>query len=355
MVFRNFLIITSLIFGVSLRSIQQLPSPPPQPETGLGGKQQPHSAVIKNRYGKGAKEYWIYEPDKPRPTTAPVVIFLHGWGGMNPLYYGAWIDHIVRRGNIVIYPRYQASILTRREDFIPNTISSLKDAFTLLQTEQGHVKPDLTNVAAVGHSLGGILAASVGALAAESDLPRVRAIMSVEPGLTRSPADIPIADLKKIPRDTLLLSIAGDRDTLVDDQDAKRIFYESTQIPLDNKDFIKLVTDDHGRPGLIASHRAPTAPLKDYDNGDGDLSERLRGSGSGSSQPDEPMRSDASRTPAVDALDYYGLWKLFDALSDAAFYKKNREYALGNTPQQRYMGKWSDGVPVKELVVTDRP
>ena len=40
---------------------------------------------------------------------------------------------------------------------------------------------------------------------------------------------------------------------------------------------------------------------------------------------------------------------------DAAFNGKNREYALGNTPQQRFMGLWSDGVPVKELKVTDKP
>ena len=351
MFFRTIGILGVLAIGLSLRAVQQLPTPPPQPETGLGGKQQPYSAVIKNRYGKGANEYWIYEPDQPRPTTAPVVIFLHGWGGMNPLYYGAWIDHVVRRGNIVIYPRFQASIFTRREDFIPNTLNALKDAFDRLKTEPGHVKPDLTKVATVGHSLGGILAASVAALASESSLPTVRAVMSVEPGLTRSPANIEMADLKKIPSDTLLLSIAGDRDTLVDDQDAKRIFYESTRVPLDNKDFVKLVTDDRGRPGLIASHRAPTAPLKDYDNGEGDLTERLRGSAGGSSQPN----ASGARIPAVDALDYYGLWKLFDGLCDAAFFKKNRDYALGNTPNQRFMGKWSDGVPVKELVVTDTP
>ncbi len=29
--------------------------------------------------------------------------------------------------------------------------------------------------------------------------------------------------------------------------------------------------------------------------------------------------------------------------------------APGNTPQQRFMGRWSDGAPVKELVVTDDP
>jgi hypothetical protein len=58
---------------------------------------------------------------------------------------------------------------------------------------------------------------------------------------------------------------------------------------------------------------------------------------------------------AVDAFDYYGLWKLFDALCDAAFLGKNREYALGNTKQQTFMGTWSDGVPVKEVVVNRNP
>jgi hypothetical protein len=31
------------------------------------------------------------------------------------------------------------------------------------------------------------------------------------------------------------------------------------------------------------------------------------------------------------------------------------DYALGNTREQRYMGEWSDGVPVTEAVVTDDP
>jgi acetyl esterase/lipase len=333
----------------------QTATPPLQPESGPGGKQLTHKAVVKNRYREGAKEYWIYEPDSPRLSSAPVVVFLHGWGGMNPLYYGAWIDHIVRRGNIVIFPRYQASLLTAREAFTPNALDAIKDAIDRLQTEAGHTRPDLTKVATVGHSLGGLLAANVAALAAESGLPRVRAVMSTEPGLTRSPVNVPLADLKKIPSDTLLLAIAGDRDTLVDDADAKRIFYESSRIAAANKDFVKLVTDDHGRPGLIANHRAPTAPDKDYDNGEGDLTIRRRGNGSGSSDTVDQSPSRSPQIPAVDALDYFGLWKLFDALCDAAFYGKNREYALGNTAQQRFMGKWSDGTPVKELVVTDKP
>lgn len=329
-------------------------TPPSQPQTGPGGKQYLHAGVTKNRYGKGGEEYWIFEPDSPRPGTAPVIVFLHGWGGMNPLYYGAWIDHLVKRGNIVIYPRYQANLLASIRDFTPNTTTAIKNAIERLQTEHGHVRPDLNKFATVGHSVGGLLAASVAALADELRLPRVRAVMSVEPGITESPINIPLADLKKIPAETLLLALAGDQDSLVRDTDAKRIYYESTRVPANNKDFITLVSDNHGTPNLVASHRAPTALDKSYDSGEG-----IGGAPAGASDPigDAPQISRRVRpeTMMVNALDYYGTWKLFDALCDAAFNNKNREYALGNTPLQRFMGLWSDGTPVKELKVTDKP
>ena len=53
----------------------------------------------------------------------------------------------------------------------------------------------------------------------------------------------------------------------------------------------------------------------------------------------------------IDALDWYGTWKLFDGLTDAAFYNRNRQYALGATPEQTGMGQWSDGTPVKPIKV----
>src|ERR1041384_4128439 len=247
----------------------QIATPPSQPLTGPGGKQYTHASVTKNRYGKGALEYWIFEPNSPKPRTAPVIIFLHGWGGMNPMYYGAWLDHLVKRGNIVVYPRYQSNLLTPIKDFTPNTLAAVKDAVRRLQTERGHVTPDFSKFATVGHSLGGLLAANVAALARESKLPRVRAVMSVEPGITEAPINVPLADLKKIPADTLLLAIAGDQDGLVRDTDAKRIYYESTHVFARNKNFITLVSDSHGLPALVASHRAPTALNKDYDSGEG--------------------------------------------------------------------------------------
>ncbi len=346
--------IAFLLFSLNVVSSQKIISPPSQPQTGPGGKQYTHTSVTKNRYGKGGEEYWLFEPDSPKPRTAPVIVFLHGWGGMNPLYYGAWVDHLVKRGNIVVYPRYQAGLLTPITEFTPNTIAAVKDALKRLQTEPGHIKPDLNKFATVGHSVGGILAASVAALADESNLPRVRAVMSVEPGITESPINIPLADLKKILPETLLLAIAGDQDSLVRDTDAKRIYYESTRVPANNKDFILLITDMHGTPSLQASHRAPTAMDKSYDSGEG-VSGAPAGTPDRIGDTPQVSRRVRPETMLVNALDFYGTWKLFDALCDAAFNGKNREYALGNTPQQRFMGVWSDGVPVKELKVTDKP
>src|SRR5215207_8133202 len=167
--FRRILVPVVLSLAVILFSLtivsSQSATPPTQPQTGPGGKQYLHSGVTKNRYGKGGQDYWIFEPDSPKPRSAPVVVFLHGWGGMNPMYYGAWLDHLVKRGNIVIYPRYQASLLTGVTEFTPNTLAALKDAVRRLQTESGHISADFTKFATVGHSVGGLLAANVAALA----------------------------------------------------------------------------------------------------------------------------------------------------------------------------------------------
>src|ERR1041385_4633559 len=190
---RTVLVFLLVLLSLTIVSSQNV-TPPSQPQTGPGGMQSAHAGVTKNRYGRGGQEYWIFEPDSPKPRSAPVIVFLHGWGGMNPLYYGAWLDHLVKRGNIVIYPRYQQNLLTAISDFTPNTLYAVKNAIHRLKTEPGHVTADLSRFATVGHSLGGLLAANVAALASESNLPQVRAVMSVEPGITDAPISVPLAD-----------------------------------------------------------------------------------------------------------------------------------------------------------------
>ncbi|MFP4058464.1 MAG: chlorophyllase/cutinase-like alpha/beta fold protein [Candidatus Brocadiia bacterium] len=306
------------------------PAPPDQPPSGPGGADYAHEAVARRAYGTGAGQYWLFEPAEPTPASAPVVVFVHGWMGIPPAIYMGWIRHIVRRGRIVVYPRYQEGALTRPWTFTPNALGAVKQALAKLE-EPGHVRPERGHFALVGHSAGGAIAADLAALAAEEGLPKPRALMVVQPGRgvgrARTPF-FPAADYTKIPGDTLLLVVVGEDDRLVGERAAKDLFRQVSHIPPERKDYVLVRSDDHGEPPLVADHLSPCSPLRPH--------------------PVFPGRR-------IDALDYYAYWKLFDALTDYAFAGTHGEVALGDTPRQRYMGRWSDGAPVAELRVTDAP
>lgn len=388
--------------------------PPKQPSSGPGGADYPYRTVRSSTNGFGDLQYYIFEPDGPKPSTAPLIVFVHGFGGTNPMSYGAWINHIVKKGNIVVYPKYQSmmSMVGGSLRYTSNCIKSVQDALSVLQGP-GHVKPDMDKFATVGHSYGGILTVNVAALAQQSGLPTPKAVMSVQPGVSTV---MPLEDLSLIPADALLLTVVGDRDVIVGNRDAKKIFRRTSQIPFENKDYVVMVSDNHGLPGLSADHFAPTcmAPVGGMMSGLsslipsfgnlgpdfagllpdlngyipefggllGEYFDNLISNYGGSKTPDDSTPdpgTDLGNMPDLEfllptltstgtdigsslipmfganAFDFYCTWKLFDALTDAAFYGKNREWALGNTPQQRYMGEWSDGKPVKELVITDTP
>lgn len=351
-------IITSLLLSAAKSSA---PTQPAQPVLGPGGSKVKCAEVKMSTHGEGDQQYWIFQPDKPKLKQAPVIFFFHGWGGMLPDSYISWIEHLVKRGNIVVYPRYQGDFFTTNMEFFPNAVSACKAAIKTLQTSKDGTKPDLTRVAAVGHSVGGILAANITAKARQEGLPQPLALMSAEPGKTwRTGAaarfNTPMADLSKIPSSTLVLSVAGDLDTMVKDIDAKRIFSESTAVPRANKNLIIMNSDSHGEPPMVADHFAPCShpqghsyegKLLDAED-DGKRSDKFVESGILSAlTTGRPSKNSAT----VDAVDFYGFWRLFDALTDAAFYHTNRDLALGNTAKQRSMGTWSDGKAVKPLTV----
>jgi dienelactone hydrolase len=304
---------------------------PSQPSYGPGGSNYTHEMVKMTVYGEGEKQYWIFEPASPTPKSAPIIVFNHGWGATTPTFYQAWINHLVRQGYIVVYPRYQTDIFTPSDNFTSNSIQATQDSLRVLQNGD-HVRPELDRFAIVGHSVGGIITVNLAALSKEKGLPEPKAVFAVEPGKSRTSEDQMgpvLEDLTKIPSNSLLLSLAGDQDNWVGDDDAKRIIRDTPQISSENKDYIFMLSDEHGDPALLANHFAPLAA--------------------------EFSNPNYKLFLLVDAWDYYGTWKLFDGLLDAAFYNKNRQYALGNTNRQRFMGTWSDGTPVKEPIVTDVP
>ena len=354
-----FLVLAVGIIGAVSARTGNKPIGPAQPLTGPGGLAGAHKQVVAHLYGSGPTRYWIFEPADPTPKTAPLVFFSHGWGAIGPKYYGAWIDHIVKRGNIVVYPVYQNTMLTPTSTYTVNAAAGIRAAIQKLQTESGHVRPELDKVAAVGHSMGGIITANFGAEWKQLDIPQPKALMCLEPGKTWAVSKLTsmqLADMSLIANGTLLLAVAGDRDRLVKDVDARRIFKESTSVLPKDKNLILMVSDQHGSPSLVADHLAPLAPDPRYtDPAVGGVLGRwiFRQLDKGTPMPESDTPGAAAiQARGMNALNFYGTWKLFDALVDATFFGINREYALGDTPEQRFMGKWSDGVLVKELQVT---
>lgn len=330
---KTFIILTMLLIinSFSLPLVNATVQAPSQPLTGTGGSNYTHNGVTTSVHGEGATQYWIFEPASPQPESAPVVVFNHGWLATTPTFYQAWIDHLVKQGYIVIYPRYQEDFTTPSDNFTPNAFNSTLEALKVLETGN-HVRPIRDQWAVVGHSVGGLISVNMASTYATYGLSPPLAVFAVEPGRSRSSQDQVgplLANLSNIPPNTLLLALAGDQDTWVGADDAIRIINSTPQIPPQNKDYILMVSDTHGTPELVADHFTPLAASFNVLGQDFHF--------------------------LVDAQDYYGTWKLLDGLLDASFKGTNQEYALGNTSQQRFMGAWSDGQAVKELVVTDNP
>jgi dienelactone hydrolase len=269
--------------------------------------------VFSRSYGSGVDRYWLYEPDQPKPQSAPVIALLHGWTALDPSLYRGWIRHLARKGYIVIFPQYQ-ELWTPFWQFQSNAINAIRNALDRLQTEPGHVRPETRKFAVMGHSVGGVLTANIGAVATSRGLPQPRVLIPVEPG------GVSFEDLSQIPSRVGLLVIRGEEDTVVPYSDSWYIWDQTSQIPNMYRDFVTVRSDYYGAPDLVADHTFP-----------------LAGSGS------------------LNALDYYGLWKLSEALCNCAFSNEDCSYALGGGPEMTYMGLWSDGQPVIPLDVTDNP
>lgn len=297
-----------------------------------GGRKYAHESVTRQQFGTGARSYWLFEPAEPKPERAPVIAFNHGWLAVNPGAYGAWIDHLVRSGYIVIYPRYQSDVATRPVDFLPNALAAVRDAFDVLEASPRHIRPDRARFALIGHSAGGNLAAQMAAVAAENSLPQPRAVVAVFPGEVQ-----PIREpsLAQIPATTLLVVAAAEDDRVVGDVRARQIFSAASAIPRERKKYVLYRSDFHGFPCLIADHLAPTAALRGFDTGDGFL------------------RGFQMNRAELNAYDYAGFWRLADITIEAAFRGHTLDAATDRGELFRHLGYWSDGRPVARPVVGD--
>lgn len=145
--------------------------PPSAPTAGYGSTENYLTDQITETTRGSATDgtfTWIYEPAVLKEgQRAPVIVFLHGFAALNPVVYRSHINHLVRQGNIVIYPQFQIakgsgvlaeSGLKGKVDqnvWARRAVSVVQDALQSLGD-----KVDSQQIYIYAHSLGGLIASA---------------------------------------------------------------------------------------------------------------------------------------------------------------------------------------------------
>jgi hypothetical protein len=305
---------------------------PPQPRSGPGGRGYSHAGWRVSAGGSGADAWHVFEPVRPRPAKAPLAILMHGYGefsGYEQMY--ELIRHTVRKGSIVVYPRWQTGIAAPCpgpfdiEPCIRSAVNGIRGALSYLRARPQRVRPQPGGASYLGFSFGAIVTANLANRHRSLHVPKPRALFLEDPhdgGLTGF--DEPALDdsLSGIPRTAKLQCHSSAEGVISEPSKANggcnAIFPKLAHIPAANKDLVLTHPDTHGDPDLSSAHGVCTA-----------------------------------RKGAADAYDWNFCWKVWDALRDCADGGTNCRYALGNTPRHRSNGRWSDGVPIAPLLIRD--
>ncbi|MDP4003022.1 alpha/beta hydrolase [Methylobacterium sp. NEAU K] len=359
-----------ILFLAGIVSVEAA-SPPSQPAEGPGGVGDRKATVVKRLLGRGAATtFAFYSSGAPPAAGRPVVIFLHGWGVVNPQSYGGWIDHLVRQGWLVLVPRFQEVNRTRPSDAPGIAETLVKSAITDLASD-ADAKPDLARVALIGHLAGAAVAMDLAADARSHGLPVPKLIFAATPGgIASGPKSrgITLTDLSAVDPSTIIVTMVGDKDTRAADLAAKRLLREASAVPLERKLFVRALSDDHGFPALTATLAAPAGVDPAFDGGaikqgpepkdapkDTPKPPPFRWSPEMALTGEQQTLVSQVNIARVDALDYLGFWKTFDLAAAAAFAGSDA-IAIKNNARLADMERWSDGWPVKRLFIeTPRP
>ena len=137
---------------------------------GCGGSTAAKPSAV-GPLGQGGKGVWLFQPaGEPKR----LVIFFHGQGGPSettPANHRPWIDHLVRRGAIVLYPRYETNY----------SRAVLGNAEAGVRRAMERLGPQSLPVLALGYSRGAALAVEYAAAAPGRRLPVPDAVESVNP------------------------------------------------------------------------------------------------------------------------------------------------------------------------------
>jgi hypothetical protein len=303
-----------------------------------------HADVELRVLGDGAKRVYVFLPSSPRlQGKAPVMLFHHGWQGMNPMNFGALIDHLARSGQVVIYPVYQESEKTSPQVVTDAAAQADKRALDALSKEGMTIDPD--RVVYYGYSMGAAIAINLAANPEKYGLPVPRSLMLVAPGdahhVVKGPqAKSIIEPPSKLPPTLPVVVITGEMDSEIGLPTARLLFSQMCHIQPDRRVLMILPSDEHNGSRVNSVHGSPGAPDSRYNF---DLKRKTF--------PQRiPGRTGFEESASLNPLDFYGYWKVIDTLVDDAAARSLPPIVFGKgTPEQLSLGNWPDGTPFKQL------
>ncbi|MDX2044534.1 MAG: hypothetical protein SF097_25210 [Acidobacteriota bacterium] len=248
-------------------------------------------------------------------TPVPIVFFAPGFNNNDPDEYRPLINHIVSRGFALVYAPFQvvSGDISLNEKRYNTIWAGFEEAIKRFGSSF-----DLTRIGFAGHSYG---AAALPAMMQRGVVGKGWGkngafVYSMAPWYV---FQFGAKEYVNWPQHVKLLVQVYEDDGVCDHRLAKEI-YDRTNLPASEKEFVMLRSERRFNYTLDAEHGTP------------------------STGSDE------------NALDYYGVYRVFDALADYAFNSSaaGKQIALGNgSAEQRFMGKWPDGQPVREMLAGD--
>ena len=283
--------------------------------------------IVETVFGPAKRNVLMYTPKGPGPF--PVIGFVHGkllyegaaTIGQNQLgrSYRPLLEHVARKGYIVVFVRVENDLfdsdhVRMADDFLGAFEAAIVSSPTA----------DPTRVAYAGHSMGGkvvlIAAAKATALDTQKAFHDPTLVMAMAPDNSAPPMGTYVDArnfIKQYPMDTLWVTyLAGNQDTIAPWNDPKlpdsKAMYDVT--PAKGKQLVLL----HGS-GPDDALNPPTTPKLVADHMFPGAIEGLNGG-----------LSDAA-TPAshLDALDWYGVWKMLVGAADYHFKAGDPVWAYG--------------------------
>jgi hypothetical protein len=280
-----------------------------KPATGYGSDGvHPVGVVSFQNPNFQGKKIEIYYP-KDVKTKVPTLFFCHGYGGNNPKHIRGLLRFVASKGYAMVFVPYQTVKVT-----IDDRYNNLLEGFRKAARDYPFII-DTTRVGFMGHSFGGGALFGVANKCFKENNwgSNGRFLFSMAPWYS---FNISQDDLKSFPKDTKLISEVFDDDDTNDHRMAIDIF-KSINIPDSEKDFILLKSSVVNGHNYEADHRVP------------------------------------STSKAQNALDYYAIYRLLDALFDYTFTGNPaaKDVALGNGSKNQV--EMPGGLT--NLVVTDNP